>query len=382
MRRVLLVVVSLALAGTFAPTAEAQLTELLRRGADAVRRQAGRASEAGADAATVSQTVSVRDVDLATLKSRLSRVGVEIPIQAEGQVSATLTVTARLAQLTRSGAITATGRLTSPELTFAPIKSATGAAAEGEGHGGAAGNGVAEPIVVRDVRADLSLAEGLLTLDDLSLKLPLGRRVGTLTGSAKLPLAGSDEVASATVNTKGVPLDLLWDRLAEELPADGGTFTGSVTASVPWPRRSDPAAYTATARASATGLSVAGRAVDDLEARLSLKQGVARLDRLTATVAGQPLRGTASTGLAAPYPVRAEVVSERFDLSILDTLFPPDRFPDGPPAWLPRDLTGELNLALGVRGTLDPLAANLSARLGGGGPRTRPTGGTPCGSTA
>ncbi|WP_171188965.1 hypothetical protein, partial [Alienimonas chondri] len=119
MRRVLSVAVLLTLIAAPAPAA-AQLTELFARGADAVRRQATRAGAAGADFATVDRTVTVRDVDLATFKQRLERFGIEIPVEADGKVNATLTITARLAQLTQSGAITATGRLTSPRLTLAP----------------------------------------------------------------------------------------------------------------------------------------------------------------------------------------------------------------------------------------------------------------------
>ncbi len=367
MRRVLFVAVLLAVAAAPAPAA-GQLTELLSQGVDAVRRQAGRAQQAGADAAVVTRTVNVRDVDLATLKQRLARFGVEIPIEAEGRVNATLTVTARLAELTRPGAVTATGRLSSARLTLAPL-----AAPAAAGNPGAA----ADPLVLTDLKANLSLARGALSLDDLTVGLPLktpsgqtpsGKtQTGTLTGSASLPLAGEEDVATATLTAKGVPLDLLWSRLSG-LPITGGTFDGSVTASVPWTQRDDPAAYDASARVSATGLTVAGRAVDDLNARLTLTAGTTELNRLTALVAGQPLSGTASVGLVAPHPYAAAVTSDRLDLSALSALFPPAQFPDGPPAWLPTDLAGTLALDVQSQGTLVPATGTLTASLRGGAP--------------
>ncbi|MFH5803221.1 hypothetical protein [Alienimonas sp. DA493] len=358
MRRVLSVAVLLTWFATPDPAA-GQLTELFARGAEAVRRQATRAGAAGADAATVTRTVNVQDVDLATLKERLARFGVYVPIEAEGTVSASLTVTARLAQITQSGAITATGRITSPRLTLAPAPGAFQADP-------VAAPPPAEPLVLTDVVADLSLARGVLALNDLTVNLPadgvaVGGPVGTLTGSASLPLAGEETEATATLTATDVPLALLWERLGEGLPVAGGTFTGTVTAAVPWPERGDPTAYEATAQVAATGLTVAGRAVNDLNAALALADGTAELERLSVLVAGQPLRGAASAGIVAPYPFEAAVTSDRFDLAAVEALFP-----DGRPAWLPEKLSGTLALDVQADGTLEPSAGTLAASLRGG----------------
>ncbi|QDT14939.1 AsmA-like C-terminal region-containing protein [Alienimonas californiensis] len=387
-RRALSVAVLLTLFAAPDPAA-GQLTELFARGAEAVRRQANRAGDA-ADAATVTRTVNVRDVDLATLKARLARFGVKVPIEAEGKVSATVTVTVRLTQITQSGAITATGRITSPRLTLAPAPPAPGAApadpAPAPADPNAAPPPPIEPIVLTDVVADLSLARGVLALDDLSVNLPvdgafvggaaIGGPVGTLTGSASLPLAGEETEATATLTATDVPLTVLWDRLGAGLPVAGGTFTGTVTARVPWPERGDPAAYEATAQVSATGLTVAGRAVDDLDAALALSDGTAELSRLTTLVAGQPLRGAASVEVVVPYAFEAAATSERFDLSILTALFP-----DGPPAWLPADLTGTLALNVQGDGVLEPPAGALTATLRGGS-ALQPDGENPDGENA
>ena len=335
------------LLGAAAP-AEAQLGDLLSRGADAVRRQAGKA-----DAATFRPTIEVEDVDLATLQKRLARFGITLPVEADGRVSAKLTLTARLARLTEPGAVTASGTLSSPRLSVTPV--AEGGAAAG----GAAGT---KPFVVRNLSADLELASGVLTLEKLAFEVTAGRGVpaAKIAGSAALPLGGSQTEASASVTVDGLPLNLLWERLGDSLPVAGGTFDGTVKASVPWPERNDPAAYEATATVAATGLTVAGRAVDDLAAGLSLKGGTAKLTRLSAVIAGQPVAGSASVGLTAPHPLAATVTSETFDLAIVPALFPGE-----PPAWLPADLRGLLALNLSARGTLVPLAADLTAKVRG-----------------
>ena len=337
--------------------ARAQLGGLFARGADALRRQADQAQSS-----TLTQTVTVRDVDLATLKTRLARFGVEVPLEAEGNVTATFTVAAQLGRITQPGAVSATGTLSSPRLALAPAE----------------GGDAANPVVLEDVEADLRLASGLLTLTDLSVTLPPPKGSpkapsGTVTGTATLPLAGSETDVTAAVTAQNVALALLWERLGPAsgepggggLPLAGGVFSGNVKVAVPWARRADPAAYRATATLTVTDLTAAGRSVDDLTANLALKEGTATLTKLTATVAGQPLTGAAEVGLAAPFPARASLTSERFDLGTLPALFPPAEYPDGPPAWLPADLSGALALTLAAKGTLEPRAGALTGRVRG-----------------
>ena len=314
-----------------APPAGAQLGDLFSRGVNAVR------EEVGAER-TVSRTLKFDDVDLATLKARLARFGVDVPLSAGGRVTAALTVSFNLARPTDASSLRVDGTLSSPRLTLAP----------------AAGDAANRPVILTRVKADLAAADGVLTLESLAFTLPRGQAAGRVRGSAAVPFADPGD-ATADLTVDALPLDLLWDRVAPGALA-GGTGSLTLKASVPADRLSDPAAWDGTAAVRADGVTAAGRAVNDLRADLALKNNTVKLTKLDAVVAGQPVGGAASVGLAAPFPVKADVRSARFDLAQLPALLP-----DGPE--IPG--RGLLDLRVDAAGTLDPRAVTADGRVRG-----------------
>ena len=318
----------------FAPPAHAQLGDLFNRGADAVRRQVG------ADR-TVSRTVTVEDVDLASLKSRLARFGFEIPVEADGRVTASLTVAFNLAKPTDSGSLRVAGSLSSPRLTLAPAA------------GGPAG---AKPVVLTDLDADLLAADGVLTLQKLAFGLPggEGKPTGRVRGSATFPY-GDPGDATAKLIVKTLPLNLLWDRLAPE-SVRGGVGELTLDLAAPADALTDLTRWTGTATVKTAGVTAAGRPVEELRAELALKQGVAKLTELDAVVAGQPVGGAASVSLNAPNKFAARITSGRFDLAQLPALLP-----DGPAL----DGRGLLDLQFRTAGTLSPRSGTATGSVRG-----------------
>ena len=324
---------ALALAALLAApaAAPAQIGDLFSRGVDAVQRQANR---------RVSTSVDVTDVDLATLRSQLTRLGVTIPVDADGKVTASLSVSVIPTEPRAS--LRLDGSLSSPRLSLAPA-------------GGAGGDAAGRPVILTKVAAEVAAADGVLTLSELAFTLPRGADAGRVTGAATLPYAEPGD-ASAKLTAKSLPLDLIWDRFAPDA-VRGGTADLKLDLAAPSDRLTDPAAWTGTSALRIDGFTAGDREIRQVAADLALGGGVAKLTSLTATVAGQPVGGAASVAVAAPHRFAAALTSRGFDLAGLDTLLP---------GGTPRpDASGTLDLRVDAKGTLVPPAATARGTLRG-----------------
>ena len=302
---------------------------------------------------TVTRTISVDDVDVATLLGRLEYVGLELPFEATGTISAALTGTLNLGRITDSSAQVLEGRISSPRLTVAGL-------------------------TVTELSAALTYRGGDLTLDELNFRVPppapakdaakrpaedagtgTAKRLpaGTVTGSAKITDV-PDGLFTAELTVDGVPLAVLLPRLGVPALVSGGSASGTVSARVPAPKIRDAAAWDATGDLTLRGVDLAGRTLETAAAELTLKENRFTLADLAAVIEGHGVTGGAGVTLDAPFPFTAKLQLPGADAADLGRLL----------GELAPDLaaTGRYAARVNATGTVDPLRYDARGALRGG----------------
>jgi hypothetical protein len=179
------------------------------------------------------RTWTFNDVDVAKLVSRLSYVGLELPVELSGHISGSLNVGVPWNSLRDARAWRFGGTLTSPQLTISGF-------------------------VLRGVSVRLQYRDGSLNLDELRLQLPppqgAAGNVGLVLGTARMELVPRGQFTS-TLTVTDVPMASMLGRIQELQPA-AGSLSGNLTAQVAVDNLRDISAWTMSGPVTLRGLTL------------------------------------------------------------------------------------------------------------------------------
>jgi uncharacterized protein involved in outer membrane biogenesis len=279
---------------------------------------------------TVEVNFEFKDVDIPDL---LNRLKVQVPIQFDGKAS--IKAQARL-PVDRPGDLQAyglVGRLTSARLTL-------------------------EDILLEDVAADLVLENGILSLKDLTARIPGppgSGQPGSISGSARAGIEPFTDL-EARLTLSNVSPTIVTKSL--QLPVDGtsGGLAGEFTFQSPLSTIRDARSWIFGAKLTSINLVIMNRKIDDLDVAVQGKDGTARIERATFKVEQLSLTATGNLALNSPFKysgvIRAD--SDR-DVSIQRLI---------PEAKLPVPVEGLLTARGDIRGALSPWTATASGSGG------------------
>ena len=282
----------------------------------------------------IDRTIAAQDVEIGTWLSRLRRVGLTIPIEAEGVVNGSVRVAVPVRQSGTLNAWKLDGTLTSDKLTI-------------------------EGATLRDVSMQLKLRDGVLKLESLrfrpgeaaegaaeaesppirasgSLPInPLGELSLTLEVD-QVALAGLAPLLPPAVDCEGNPIDAAEPPLA-------GTVSATLSATVPARRVAQPTAWDASGPVRFR--DVRYRSLPPLSgaAVVTARNGTLRVELSRATGPGVEASGLLTLGMLAPYPIDGQIEATATDDPLLAAL-------NLRPSWLsvagPTRLTGAITGAL------------------------------------
>ncbi|HEX6963514.1 MAG TPA: hypothetical protein VF175_16725, partial [Lacipirellula sp.] len=161
------------------------------------------------------------EVDVGRLGSRLARIGLELPIELDGQISGAIEVGVPWGALGDAQAWRLSGSLTSPALTI-------------------------DGFVLRDVTVRLRYREGVLRLEQLSVRVPPPGDAGEanadlITGTAAMELIPRGQLTAST-DVRELSVLTILQHFAGLPPIDG-RLSGTLAAEVDVDRLNDLAAW-------------------------------------------------------------------------------------------------------------------------------------------
>jgi translocation and assembly module TamB len=277
---------------------------------------------------TVSASITLRDVDLGELISKLK---VEVKYAVAGKVTVKASVSVPLGDATSSKAYTVRGSVTSAELKL-------------------------ENLTLRDLSADVVYANGKLTLTELRGALPPddpADKPGEFRGTATAAIDPPGDVTADLTLTR-LPLGQVFGAIPGGVPVSGGV-SGKAQFRAPYDKLSDPATWVASADLSGARLSVFQRAVRDAEVTLGVKDGKATLTDTSAVVEGVPVAGDGSVTLSGKYPYTASIRTRPQEVAELQKLVPELEVPVA--------IRGKLDTTSTVRGTASPFTVSAAGNL-------------------
>jgi hypothetical protein len=280
---------------------------------------------------------SFDDVDIGKLTSRLSRIGVDIPVTLSGRISGTLNVGVPWNDLRNARAWRAGGRLTSPALSISGI-------------------------VLRDVTVRLAYRDGSLNLDELRVHVPppAGAQAaeGLVLGTARMELVPRGQL-TATTTVADLPVATLLETFPALQPA-AGALSGNITAQAPVDRLGDIAAWTLSGPITLKNFTVANAPPALASVQTELKGGVIAAHNFTLVVGPAAVRSEAQLNLLGRQEWSANAEIDSGNLSA---------FLDLINQYLAREelrqamqvlTSGQLHAAAQVEGTLSPLTTNIA----------------------
>ncbi|HVK19154.1 MAG TPA: hypothetical protein VM533_19635, partial [Fimbriiglobus sp.] len=274
---------------------------------------------AKSDPTYVEANLRLKDIDLEELVKRLE---VTVPIPITGRASLDILAEIPVAQARTLRAYRIRGKLTVPKLGL-------------------------QDLTLNQVAADIVFRDGVLKLTNLSGEVPRpDGQAGTFVGTARY---GVDPQTDLTANLKlaAIPLGEVFKALPDLAGTASGIVSGTATLTVPGEKLGDVTAYVADGTLTSPNLTAFGRRAEKVALKLALREGVARIADASAVVEGLPVTGSASVTLAGKYPYAATVRTDPASAADIKRLVPE--------ADLPFELTGKLETATKLTGTLNPV---------------------------
>jgi uncharacterized protein involved in outer membrane biogenesis len=216
-----------------------------------------------------------------------------------------------------------------------------------------------EKLELQDVKARVTLNEGVLKLEELDGAL-LDNSVpgagppprGTFRGSASYGVEPAGDL-NANLTLDRLPLARALQLLPQAAATDtAGAVSGQFTFFAPAGALQDVARYRATARLSSDRLRGYGLQLDGVALALNLDQGVAKLTELRGNLEGTGLSGGGELRLAGNYPYSAELTVTGADLAAINRLAPNVK----PPI----RLAGKVDVKAEAKGTANPASLALT----------------------
>ena len=309
-------------------TAQAQATGWLSRAANAVRSQLDTSQPR-----VVRRSIELTDADIATLQSRLSWIGIELPLELQGDVTARLGIVIELSALRDAKSYQITGSLSSRQL-------------------------IVEGLELQNLSASARYVDGRLTLEQLVVTVPDPRRgatAGRAVGEAALQLLPVGSL-SATLQLDGLPMEPLNRRIEAAQALVGGRLAGRLNVEAPISNLRDVNAWRGTGSLTLTDLVAARRTVSQVVTRADLADSLLTVTDLDGTIAGERLTGSATLSLTAPFRYRVAATVPQGELTRMDALFATE---------LPANWSGKYVLTASASGSLRPFQINASTSLTG-----------------
>lgn len=281
----------------------------------------------------VRRSIELENASLETLKSRLSWLGIEIPIELSGDVTTSLTAEVDVAALGDAESYRITGVLSSNRL-------------------------IVEGLALRNLSATVRYVDGQLTLEQLVVAVPDPRPnalVGRARGEATMQLIPVGALA-ATLELEGVPLEPFNRRIEALSVLTGGRLNGEFNASVPVSNVSDVKAWRGTASLGVSDLLASQRRVSRLSTQAEVAEGLLELTALTATIEGEQMAGSGTLALTTPFDYQASFQVPQGNLSRLSALLRQNL----PGAW-----NGPYRAQADAAGTLRPFAIGATGGVTG-----------------
>ncbi|MBW3540261.1 MAG: hypothetical protein KY476_08320, partial [Planctomycetes bacterium] len=223
----------------------------------------------------LSPSISFDDVEIGTVRRRLANLGLEIPIQLEGQVNVSLTVGIPLGTFGSAETYRINGYLRSQRL-------------------------VVEGVELLDFDATIRYRDGVMSLSPLVFRIAeegaQPQTAGQFRGTAALELVPLEDV-SIRVAVETIPVAPLTKQIAALPEISGGTFSGNLQATSPVRQVADVTFWTGDARLSLADWRAAGRTLERAEAAFTLANGTVNIERIAGSLEGFTLAGQGKLAL-------------------------------------------------------------------------------------
>ncbi len=288
----------------------------------------------------INAEIDLTDVDLVQVVAKAQALGIRIPVPMSGKLS-----------------IKASARI--PLGTLREIKSYTF-------HGQATlKSAVIDGVDLGLLRARLDLENGVLDLSDFQGRLfdrPAGSRENPapaaepIAPDAPLPSGGFRGRLHAAIDPPGrleghfegnsLPVGELAAPFFPRPTPVSGLLSLEVAANVDMSKLGDPNGWDVSGKVNGSRISYRGSVLNAIAATFAIKQAHLDIPDLAASLEGQPLNGSVSAGLAAPYAFQARLNTTDWDLGALLSLVPP--------VPKPAPVAGKITVHASARGTLSP----------------------------
>lgn len=223
----------------------------------------------------LSTSFSVTDVDTTKLLGRLGRVGVTIPFDMEGEVSAKLRIQIPINGLRDTKAYRFDGTISSKRLNVAGLS-------------------------LLNVEMDAAYRDGVLNLNPLAFQIPdpapNGLAPGKFKGTARMEIQPRGDLA-LDLQLDTVPAAALNEIANQPGLLTGGVLSGKVEATMPAAEVRDLSTWDLDGQFSATGLMAMDRELQKASFQFRAENGALKVNDLTATMEGASLQGSAVANL-------------------------------------------------------------------------------------
>lgn len=273
---------------------------------------------------------SADELDLVVWKQRLERLGIPIPLELEGKLTAQLRLSVPVGSPGTGRFYRLDGWARSERM-------------------------VVDGVELRELTAQVLYEDGVLRLERLRFRTPddAGKTAGRVTGKATLGVVPRGNLL-ANLSLEGVPIVPLleafegWDDIRD------GRLSGAMQVEVPADRFADLTAWTASGQAGIENLRDETHTLDAASARFTVHRGVLRVSEFTAQSGGVTLAGIARGDIVEPYRYRASLKSIAGTFEALAEL--------APEVELPFPLGGRFELRAFAEGTLQPFTAETAGQ--------------------
>ena len=280
------------------------------------------------------------DVDVAVLTRRLRSIGLSIPVELEGRVSAALSVDVPWTQLRDTRAWRLDGTLTSQELKI-------------------------EGVTVTDLAVRIEYKDGNLTLHEMEVRVPDEEAAdptpaGFVSGEAVMELVPSGKF-TASLEVEDVPIAAA-SRAVEDAPPASGLLSGSLSAEVDVNDLRDLSAWKVDGPVTVRQFALRTSPPVDASVQLRLADGVVTAGDFSLLIAESEVSGRGTLGLTGEQDWTIEAAVQSEDLRPLLELLA--QLPGGAefPA-LGDTVTGGLRGTTNLSGTLSPLSHEGGGRV-------------------
>lgn len=223
---------------------------------------------------------SVEDLDLKKLGDRLKQFGIVIPVSLEGKVSARVTAEVPIGSPRNGKLYRLQGTVESDRL-------------------------IIEGFEIRNLLGNLSYADGVAKLDQLTFLIPHNQGPGRVSGHASLSVLPVEDLCG-TLSLDSLPLSSIKE-LWTDIPNINGRATGRLEFCVADAEIRKIDAWSASGEIKAQPLEVEPLSLDRLTAKLKLAKSRLQAHDIAAEGYAATLQGTANLELKAPFPVTGEI---------------------------------------------------------------------------